>query len=147
MVDTLNPERRSRLMSKVKGKNTQMEIKLRSLLHQRGFRFKKNVLTLPGSPDIVLPKYKVIVFIHGCFWHGHKDCNKSRLPSTRVSFWENKRKANLERDARKLAELGDSGWRIAIIWGCSLANVPSITNTIDELTTWILSQEKYLEIP
>lgn len=147
MTDTLSPEQRSQLMAKIHGKDTAIEKKVRSHLHKKGYRFRKHVATLPGSPDIVLPKYKAAIFIHGCFWHGHYGCRKSRLPTARYSFWEEKRRANLERDARKIAELVGSGWRVAVVWQCALEKPVSLLNTIDTLEKWITSEEKWGEIP
>jgi len=147
MTDTLSPEQRSQLMAKVHGKDTAMENKVRSYLHKRGYRFRKYVAGLPGSPDIVLPKYRATIFIHGCFWHGHPGCRKSRLPTTRQAFWEEKRRANLERDARKITELINLGWRIAVVWQCSLEKTEMLNNTIASLEEWITSEESRCEIP
>ncbi len=147
MADTLSAEQRSILMSKVHGQETKIEKLVRSSLHRRGYRFRKNVVTLPGRPDIVLPKYKAAIFIHGCFWHGHYGCRKSRLPTARRSFWEEKRQANLERDARKISELFNFGWRVAVVWQCALEQTETLTNTIDTLETWINSEKSRCEIP
>src|SRR3989304_10210943 len=114
MTDSLTTTQRSRLMAKVHGQDTAIERKVRSFLYKKGYRFRKHVADLPGSPDVVLPKYKAVIFIHGCFWHGHSGCRKSRLPTTRYAFWEEKRRANLERDARKVTELLNLGWRVAV---------------------------------
>ena len=147
MVDTLFPEQRSQLMSKIHGKDTAIERKVRSHLHKKGYRFRKHVSTLPGSPDIVLPKYKAALFIHGCFWHGHSGCRKSRLPTTRHAFWEEKRRANLERDARKISELINFGWRVAIVWQCVLEKPKILSSTINILEDWINSESTQCEIP
>lgn len=120
MADTLNAEQRSILMSKVHGQETKIEKLVRSSLHKRGYRFRKNVGTLPGRPDIVLPKYKAAIFVHDCFWHGHSNCRKSRLPTTRTAFWEEKRRANLQRDARKITELINMEYKVAVVWQCTL---------------------------
>ena len=111
---------RSRAMSAVKGKDTGIERFVRSALHRRGFRFKKNVARLPGRPDIVLPKYHTVVFVHGCFWHGHENCKASKLPETRREFWEQKISGNIVRDAKHAQALRDSGWKVLVIWECSL---------------------------
>lgn len=147
MTDTLSPEQRSQLMAKVHGKDTAIEKKVRSYLHEKGYRFRKYVAGLPGSPDIVLPKYKAAIFIHGCFWHGHSGCRKSRLPTARHSFWEEKRRANLDRDARKISELINEGWRVAVVWQCALEKPTSVLHTINILEKWITSEEKWCEIP
>lgn len=147
MTDTLSPEQRSQLMAKVHGKDTAIEKKVRSYLHEKGYRFRKHIATLPGSPDIVLPKYKAAIFIHGCFWHGHYGCRKSRLPTARYSFWEEKRQANLERDARKISELFNFGWRVAVVWQCALEKPTTLSHTMDILEDWINSEETRCEIP
>ncbi len=147
MTDTLSPEQRSQLMAKVHGKDTAIEKKVRSHLHKKGYRFRKHVATLPGSPDIVLPKYKTAIFIHGCFWHGHYGCRKSRLPTTRHAFWEEKRRANLERDARKVTKLLNLGWRVAVVWQCALEKLTTLSHTMDILEDWINSEKTRYEIP
>jgi DNA mismatch endonuclease (patch repair protein) len=147
MTDALSLEQRRQLMAKVHGKDTAIEKKVRSYLHEKGYRFRKHVAGLPGSPDIVLPKYKAVIFVHGCFWHGHSGCRKSRLPTTRHDFWEEKRRANLERDARKISELTGSGWRVAIIWQCALEKPTTLSNTMSTLENWLTSEETSCEIP
>lgn len=138
---------RSQLMSKVGHKDTNIEIRLRSELHKRGLRFRKNVSTLPGSPDIVLPKYKAVIFVHGCFWHGHIGCKKGHLPAIRKNYWENKITENQERDTRKIEELTNRGWRVAVVWGCALDKQISIEYNIETLEKWIKSEENFCEIP
>ena len=147
MTDTLSPERRSRLMAKVRGKDTAIEKRVRSYLHKRGYRFRKHVTGLPGSPDIVLPKYRATIFVHGCFWHGHSGCRKSRLPTTRHAFWEEKRRANLERDARKVTELINLGWRVAVLWQCGLEKPNTLYSNMNTLEDWIISESNHCEIP
>lgn len=119
-------------MSKVNDKETKPEILVRKYLFSKGFRFRKNVKTLPGSPDIVLPKYKTVIFVHGCFWHGHV-CRKGRLPETNHEFWVDKIAKNQERDNRKISELKDLGWKIFIVWDCELINKQLIEDTLNEL--------------
>ena len=145
MVDFMAPEQRRRAMSRVPGKDTKPELTLRSVLHRQGFRFRKNVKSLPGSPDIVLPRYKVAIFIHGCFWHGHKGCPKSKLPSTRTAFWAEKIKANIFRDKRDIELLQEQGWRTAVVWGCSLRDKQSLKETIEALSRWIKSTDYTFE--
>lgn len=108
-------------MSSVKQKDTKQEIFVRKYLFSKGFRFRKNDKRLPGSPDIVLPKYKVAIFIHGCFWHGH-DCRAGHLPTSNIEFWESKINRNKERDTNKEDQLRQLGWRVIIIWQCELKN-------------------------
>lgn len=142
MTDKLTQEQRSRLMAKIHGKDTLIEKKVRSYLHKEGFRFRKNVKNLPGSPDIVLPKYKAAIFIHGCFWHGHEGCRKSRLPTTNREFWEEKRHANLERDERKIDELTNLGWRVTVIWQCEFETITNMIKNGTNLQNWISNIEK-----
>jgi DNA mismatch endonuclease (patch repair protein) len=114
--------KRSEIMSKIGSKDTKPEILVRKILFSQGFRFRKNDKRFPGTPDIVLPKYKCIIFVHGCFWHGHQGCKKSKLPETRKDFWMNKINGNLERDKNNIYKLEGMGWRVFVIWGCSLIN-------------------------
>lgn len=93
---------------------------LRSELHKKGVRFRKNVRELPGSPDIVLPKYSVVVFVHGCFWHRHEHCSRSTVPKTNTDFWIRKFRANTERDARKNTQLKEMGWHVYVAWECQI---------------------------
>lgn len=120
MVDVLTPEQRSRNMSRIRGKDTKPELTLRSLLHARGLRFRLHRPDLPGRPDIVLPKYRTVVFVHGCFWHRHEDCPYATIPKTRSDFWAAKFEATVARDANKAAELEASGWQVHTVWECEL---------------------------
>ncbi len=119
MVDTVTAEERSRMMSAVRGKNTQPEIYVRHALHMSGFRFRLHRPDLPGKPDLALPKYRTAVFVHGCFWHGHR-CRRGKRPETRREFWDKKIDGNVERDRRTRTALRASGWRPVIIWACSI---------------------------
>lgn len=119
MTDVHTPERRSKNMQAVRSKNTSPELLIRKLLFARGFRFRLHVGSLPGAPDIVLPKYRTVIFVHGCFWHGH-DCYLFKLPQTRTDFWQAKIKANSERDLRNAETLRLAGWRVLSVWECAL---------------------------
>lgn len=119
MVDSLTPEQRSAQMSRIRGTNTKLEVLVRRALHARGFRYRLGGAGLPGRPDIVLPKYGTVVFVHGCFWHGHS-CPLYRLPKTRPEFWADKIGKNRSRDERVVAELESAGWRVLTVWECSL---------------------------
>ena len=144
MIDFMTREQRSRAMSRVRATETQLEKLVRSELHRHGFRFRKNVRDLPGSPDIVLPKYRAVVFVHGCFWHGHSGCAHANLPKTNRRFWEDKISANVKRDACQQEDLKKRTWRIAIIWGCSLKT--DVERSITILVNWLLSDEKSISI-
>ena len=113
-------EQRSRNMSAIKSKNTKPEIAVRKLLHSMGYRFRLHRKDLPGSPDIVLPKYKTVIFVHGCFWHRHENCKYASTPKTRKEFWEKKFRENINRDNLNQANLSLKGWKIIIIWECQL---------------------------
>lgn len=120
-MDRLSPQHRSWLMSRVKGRNTTPERAVRSIIHRNGFRFRLHRLDLPGKPDIVFGPRRKIVFVHGCFWHGH-DCGKGRLPKSNAAFWKAKVAANRKRDAKHIRDLKSAGWRILVIWQCQLKN-------------------------
>lgn len=120
MSDTLSKEKRSQLMAKVRDKNTRPELLVRKWLHRNGYRFRLYRKDLPGKPDIVLPKYKTVIFIHGCFWHRHANCKKSSMPATNVAVWEKKFKENIERDKQKQCELETLGWKVIILWQCDI---------------------------
>ena len=108
-------------MSSVRSKNTKPEMRVRSILHSNGLRFRLHRNDLPGSPDIVLPKFKTVIFVNGCFWHGH-DCPKGRRPATNLDFWNEKLDQNLRRDKENHAALQDMGWRVIVIWECEVVN-------------------------
>ena len=118
MVDTISPEHRSWNMSRIKGKNTKPELIVRSHLHKMGFRFRLHRKDLPGKPDIVLPKYRTVIFVHGCFWHRHKSCKYSYNPKSRKKFWREKFEGNVERDKRNRKELSSLDWRSVVVWEC-----------------------------
>ena len=113
-------EQRSRNMSAIKSKNTKPEIKVRKVLHSMGYRFRLHRKDLPGSPDIVLPKYKTVIFVHGCFWHRHENCKYASTPKTRQEFWEAKFRENINRDKLNQENLSSKGWKIIIVWECEI---------------------------
>jgi len=119
MADIVDQETRSRMMSGIRGSNTKLEQMVRRALHARGLRYRLGGAGLPGRPDIVFPRFRTAVFVHGCFWHGHS-CPLFRLPKTRPNFWRQKIESNKERDARVLLQLADLGWRTVVVWECSL---------------------------
>lgn len=121
-MDNLTPTERSEIMSRVKSKNTRPEILVRSFLHRHGLRFRINQSALPGKPDIILPKYRAVVFVNGCFWHRHQapNCKLARLPKSNVEFWRNKLSKNAERDKLRKEKLVSLGWRVFYVWECQL---------------------------
>lgn len=122
MADRWTKDTRSRLMSRVKNKNTRPELLVRSLLHRIGYRFRLHRRDLPGSPDIVLPKHRKAIFVHGCFWHGH-DCPKGKRPKTNREFWEAKLDLNIDRDRQNLEDLKRNGWEALTVWECELKDL------------------------
>lgn len=124
MTDRISKEKRSWNMSRIRGKDTKPETLLRGLLHQEGFRFRLHSPNLPGKPDIVLPKYRTVIFVHGCFWHRHKGCSNATMPKTRTEFWAEKFRRTVERDQRKQSELEALGWRVLTVWECELVSNP-----------------------
>lgn len=118
MTDTLSKEERSRVMAKVKSRDTKPEKKVRSLLFSLGFRFRLCQKNLPGKPDIVLKKYRTVIFVHGCFWHGHENCKNARIPKSNVEFWKNKIERNKQRFAEVSRQLQEQGWKVVVIWEC-----------------------------
>jgi DNA mismatch endonuclease, patch repair protein len=135
----MSSTQRSQAMSAVRGADTQIEIALRSQLHQRGFRFRKNVRDLPGRPDIVLPKYHCVIFVHGCFWHSHRNCKRSKLPTTRRAFWRRKIGANALRDRDQVTDLRRQGWRVFVIWECQLKPAATRQKVVESLISKIRS--------
>jgi DNA mismatch endonuclease (patch repair protein) len=119
-MDTFSKAKRSEIMSKVKGLHTKPELIVRRYLFKMGVRFSLHRKNLPGTPDIVLRKYKSVIFVNGCFWHGHINCSKSSLPKTRVEFWKNKIDRNIERDKFNIQRLTDLGWQVITIYQCEL---------------------------
>ena len=122
MTDVHNTETRSYNMSQIKGKDTKPEEIVRKYLFSKGFRYRKNVSNLPGKPDIVLPKYKICIFVNGCFWHKHEGCKYFVWPKSNEEFWKDKLEKNVARDKNEQAELEKMGWHILIVWECQLKN-------------------------
>lgn len=120
MTDRMTPRQRSRCMAAIKGRDTKPELAVRKFLFAQGLRFRVNNRRLPGSPDIVLPRYKTVIFVDGCFWHGHEGCRHSRLPGTNVKFWKDKITLNMARDYKVNVELRQMGWRVLRVWECEI---------------------------
>ena len=119
MADVVDPVTRSRMMSGIRGKDTSPELLIRKALFRQGFRYRLHYSGLPGKPDIVFPKHKAVIFINGCFWHGH-GCHLFKWPKTRREFWKNKISGNVERDRRNLEKLHELGWRVLVVWECAV---------------------------
>lgn len=146
MTDIVNKTTRSRMMAGIKGKNTVPERVLRQAMHKRGFRFRLHAKQLPGHPDLLFPKYKAAVFVHGCFWHRHRNCRYATTPATRTEFWQTKFASNVARDRASVKALINSGWRVAIVWECSLRNSVGIQEAADMLSDWLVSGAMRLEL-
>ena len=137
-MDVHDKETRSYNMSQIKGKNTKPEIIVRKYLFSKGFRYRINVKSLPGSPDIVLKKYNTAIFINGCFWHGHEGCKYFVWPKTRKEFWKEKIQSNIQRDNKNIALLKDEGWNVITIWECELKK-DKVQSTLENLILELLS--------
>lgn len=123
VADRITIEHRSWNMSRIKAKNTRPERKVRSLLHSMGYRFRLHDASLPGTPDLILPKHKTAIFVHGCFWHRHTGCKYAYTPKSRVQFWERKLEQNVRTNERAVCELNSMGWRVLILWECELKDL------------------------
>lgn len=147
MADIVSTDMRSRMMSGIRGAHTKPEIFIRSGLHRRGFRFRLHDRSLPGRPDLVLPRWNAVIFAHGCFWHGHQ-CVLFRWPSTRTNFWREKIEGNAARDCRTLAKLQDMGWRVGVVWECATKGPgrQSPSSVISQCESWLRSSRPTLEI-
>lgn len=139
MADVHTKVIRSFNMSRIKGKNTKPEMVVRRFLHAQGFRYKLHDKTLPGKPDLVLPKYRIVIFIHGCFWHRHENCRYFVIPKTRTDWWLNKINKNVANDENVVNLLHAAGWKAIIVWECDL-KVNKITETLTKLQAEILTR-------
>jgi DNA mismatch endonuclease (patch repair protein) len=133
MADTVSKEQRSRNMSLIRSTETKPEAFVRSVLHRLGFRFRKNVKTLPGKPDIVLPRYKTVIFVHGCFWHQHPGCRRSTIPKSNIEYWIPKLTRNVERDVQHKKALEDDGWKVFVIWECETKKMEAIIEKVKRI--------------
>ena len=133
MADKISPKRRSWNMSRIKGKNTKPEMIVRSMLHKMGYRFRLHRKDLPGNPDIVLPKYKTVIFVNGCFWHRHEGCKYAYMPKSRVDFWQKKFSDTIKRDRKNKADLESAGWKIIVIWECQTKDLISLKKLLDNV--------------
>lgn len=146
MTDIVDQQTRSRMMSGIRGKNTKPEIALRKALHARGFRFRLHSTQVYGRPDLILQKYRAVVFVHGCFWHRHEGCRYSTNPSTRPEFWQKKFAGNVARDAVVRDALLNGRWRVATVWECALRKPDAIESTANLLSSWLLGNALQLTI-
>ncbi|MGE0446485.1 MAG: very short patch repair endonuclease [Vicinamibacterales bacterium] len=142
-MDTLTRSERSVNMSKIRGGDTRPELRVRSALHRRGFRFRLHRKDLPGSPDIVLPRHRIALFVHGCFWHRHEGCKFSYTPKSNRAFWLSKFRANRARDRSVVAALEVSGWRVAVIWECETKKESHLRKAAGRITA--LSRRRLAE--
>lgn len=148
MVDHVIAEKRSQIMAAVKSKNTKTEVLVRRLLHGAGFRYRLHRKDLPGRPDIVLPKYHAVVFINGCFWHGHNCKRSGTLPKTNTAFWKEKIENNKRRDINNIQLLKSRNWRVCIIWECALTrgSRQEPRDILEGVSNWLRSDKKHMEI-
>lgn len=147
MADMFDPRKRSEVMGRIRGKDTKPELLIRKGLHRMGYRYRLHVKNLPGKPDMVFKRYNAVVFVNGCFWHLH-ECNEFKWPKSRVEFWKQKLNRNRERDLQEISELLDAGWRVLVIWGCSLRGrfrigLDAVLRQADE---WLKSESRFAVI-
>ena len=147
MTDVVDKATRSRMMSGIRGKDTKPELQVRKGLHARGFRFRLHDKQLPGKPDVVLPKYNAVIFVHGCFWHGH-DCHLFKVPETRTEFWTEKIVGTKIRDEYQQAQLINLGWRVMVIWECALKGRAKlgVEELADQIESWLPTKSRFSEI-
>lgn len=147
LADVFTPSKRSEVMSRIRGRDTRPELLVRRGLHALGFRYRLHDRRLPGRPDLVFPKFRAVILVNGCFWHGH-NCHLFRLPGTRRDFWEQKIHANRQRDARNLRLLGDAGWRVMIVWECALKGRTrlSFETVVPGIAEWLSGDTDIAEI-
>lgn len=141
MKDRLSPSQRSWNMSRIRGKDTKPELMVRSILHRMGFRFRLNRKDLPGKPDIVFPKYKTVLFVHGCYWHRHSKCKNATTPTKNRDFWINKFAGTVKRDADNQRDLKQQGWIVGVIWECEIRKNPILAVTNALIDTGIMDED------
>jgi DNA mismatch endonuclease, patch repair protein len=146
LADIVDKATRSRMMSGIRSRNTRPEMKVRSALHRAGFRFRLHAQSLPGKPDLVFPKHRVVLFVHGCYWHRHEGCRIASTPSTNREFWVGKFEANIMRDRQARQALLAAGWRVAVVWECATRKMPmeTIASNVGE---WLKGGDATFEIP
>ena len=144
MSDIVDRETRSRMMSAIRGKDTRPELIVRRFLHRKGYRYRLHRRNLPGRPDIVLPKHRVVILVHGCFWHSHDGCFYATSPATRKEFWREKLAGNRDRDLRQQEELNRLGWRVVVIWECGIRHA---LDDLDSIVPLMKGQAETVEWP
>lgn len=132
MADVVDAATRSRMMAGIRGKDTKPELIVRKFLHQQGFRYRLHPRHLPGVPDLLLPKYHTVIFVHGCFWHQHPGCRYATMPKNNAEFWQAKLASNVERDSKVISKLKVDGWRVVVIWECEI-NEQRLTQLVVQL--------------
>ena len=146
MTDIVNEETRSRMMSGIRGRDTKPEKKLRKALHARGLRYRLHAGDIYGRPDLVFPKFRAVVFVHGCFWHRHMGCRYTTTPATRTDFWMSKFAANVQRDKDVRRYLASNAWRVAIVWECALRKPDLVPTAAETVIQWLNSERSLLEL-
>lgn len=146
MPDVVSKADRSRMMASIRGKNSQPELLVRRLLFASGYRFRLHRRDLPGTPDIVMPGRKAVIFVHGCFWHMHQGCRYAKMPATRPDFWKAKLEANVMRDRRAVEKLQAMGWRVLCVWECSTRDAESVASLQEVIQNWIDGDSPFGEI-
>lgn len=147
MVDRITRNQRSRNMSRIRATNTRPELLLRSSLHRVGLRFRLHGSNLPGTPDLVLSRHRAVIFCHGCFWHRHPNCRFAYAPKTRIAFWQEKFRKNRSRDAKQIELLREKGWRVLVVWECSLRGERKRAESLRRAAAWVRTKSKLRQIP
>lgn len=147
MTDVVDPTKRSQMMSGIRGRHTKPELVVRRMLHAAGFRYRLHRRDLPGTPDLVLPKHRAAIMVHGCFWHVHEGCRFATTPASNSEFWREKLARNRERDRRQLDALHSLGWRVLVVWECSTRTGELREHLQLELIRWLNSNEEFGELP
>ena len=137
-MDIVSPEKRSRMMAGIKGKNTRPELVVRKLVHGMGFRYRLHRKDLPGSPDLVFPRLKKVIFVHGCFWHRHAGCRFAYTPKSNAQFWLDKLEGNIRRDGQAVMALDTLDWQVLIVWECEVSDLPALTRKVSSFLTCLL---------
>lgn len=146
MTDVVSKETRSRMMEGIRAKDTKPEMTLRRALHARGLRYRLHAKDVTGKPDMIFPKFRAAVFVHGCFWHRHAGCRYATTPATRADFWQQKFAANMRRDETVRESLAAGGWRVAIVWECALRKPNMVPTVTDLVVNWLESRDSFLDL-